>query len=170
MPKKSLIFSIGTGAAISLLFLFVHISLRDVFYPFDNDCNMVQIETGIDAIICYLSPEDHSVKTYKTHVNDNYELFEHWRRLSGLPEDVIINYMEIQSGYEEDIYFGNSKAHRYVSISPIIECDLSSQICLYAQSDFDALVATWAQTIRGQWGSELGKLTISVEGEVVYSG
>ena len=129
---------------------------------------MVQIEIGTDATIYYLSPEDHMVKIFKTHINDNQELFEQWRRLSGLSEAVIINHMEIQSGYEEVFNFENSEIWQYISINTIVECDLSAEIYLYTQSYFDVLIDTWAQTICGQWESELGGLTISVEGEVVY--
>lgn len=167
MTKKSiLVIAIAICIAEILLFLMIQIMVGDVSYFFENDKEMVHIVAGMDSTIYYLSPENHTIEVYKGYVNDYYDLFDHWRSMSGLPEEVVLNSININSGYEEMVEYSGSNILQYITVDPVIECDLSATI--YSQLNFEELIETWAQTIQKMWEGRSVKLTITVEGGVVY--
>lgn len=164
--KKILVVAIVICVVEFILFSIIQIIVGDISYLFETDKNMVQIVAGMDAIIYYLSPESHTIEIYKGHVDDYYDLFDHWRCMSGLSEEVVLNFIDINSGYETEVDCGGSNVLQYTPTGPIIECDLSAMI--YSQSNFEALIDTWSKTIQGQWEGGVAKLTITVNGNIVY--
>ena len=139
------------------------------------DC-LITVEADPIETIYYFSEKTEQIETVVQEIPGGGEaIFEKWRELSGLPNDIILNRYDIITGKESEIMIENSKVSQYTAIEPVIEIELSGSSMDNSRLFQESLLETLAKTAEENFIKNHGKkdknkmgVKIFIEGDEIY--